>query len=426
MRWATVTASQTEEEWFEDYVKLALATPAPSLPPTHQKIGACDVTWFPCEEGIAHIHTTGGTVDDRILAEMLVRNQLRGHGIKQAEYSFDPDEDFRKTATWDDVMAKAKRLIQSGNVQLLRNGYNNVVGHVVGDHGEYQTEIMRQDPNSRTITQWSCDCPWDQYAFQRTRQWKKYEARPCAHVLATYWKSLSTPLDEDIHPAQSQQSLFTPQNAMQQLPGPAFVTRPGAPVPGPQGQQLMLPGMFPGMATGTPPGAPGAPPGAAPPDIIPPYPMDALQQGDQSLNPASVPGLRQPSPTNPVQYPGGTFSKVRDDWDFGTATQHYVSAQPNLVNGMMVSTKNDDWGVWQGRSDEHGAGSPARIPAGSPGEVLGVDPSTGMVNVLFMNNAIGVQEHGKMMPWGATAWFWPSEVTHRPDIQPPGPAVRRK
>jgi hypothetical protein len=57
------------------------------------------------------------------------------------------------------------------------------------------------------MTQWQCECPWDQYAWQRTRQWKKYEGRPCAHVLATWWASKMAPLDEDAHPG-NQQSLF--------------------------------------------------------------------------------------------------------------------------------------------------------------------------------------------------------------------------
>lgn len=418
MRWGTVTAAQTEGEWFEDYVRLALVTPAPALPPKRQHIGATQADWFTCEPGIAFIRTTGGSTDDRSLAERIVRTQLAGHGIRQAQFDIDPDEDFRKTATWDDIMAKAKRLIQAGNVQVLRNGYENVVGQVQGDHGNYQTEIMRQDPNSRVITQWSCECPWDQYAFQRTRQWKKYEARPCAHVLATFWVSQGTPLDEDVHPAnqtspmgQGQMNLFAPPGGGPSAPAPAPFAAPGG---APQGQQLPLPGMFPGTATGTPP--------VGGPDVIPPFPME--QMGPQ-VNPASVPGLKQPSPTNPVQYPGGTFSAVQGGWELDTITA--VAAQPaGFINGNMVSTNHDDWGTWQGRSEEDGAGAPAKIPAGSSGEVLGQDPTTGMVNVLFMNPATGVNEHGRMEPWGATAWFFPSELALRPDIKRPGPAIKRK
>lgn len=420
MTWAVID-SQDEQEWFEDYVRVALNTPAPSLPPANQRIGNASVTWFETEPGIAHIHTTGGSVDDRGLAERVVRAQLEGHGVKQAQYTFDHDPEFRKTADWNDIMAKAKRLIQSGQVQLLRNGTQNIVGYVKGDHDKYQTEISREDPNSRAITQWQCECPWDQYAFQRTRQWKKYEGRPCAHVLATYWKSLSSPIDEDVHPANAegdptQMSLFAPQTMGPSAPSPAPFA---APQPAPQGVQMQIPGMFPGQATGTPPM-----PGGQPPDVIPPFPMDALQ--NTPINPASVPGLRQPSPTNPIQYPGGTFSSVQEDaWEFGTMTvmADHPRQPDGFVNGNMVSTKVDDWGTYVGRSEEHGAGQPAKIPSGSVGEVLGQDPS-GMVNVLFENKI--TENMGKLEPNGVVAWFFPSELTLRPDVRRPGPAVRRR
>jgi hypothetical protein len=424
MRWTSVIDVQDEREWFEDYVRVALATPAPSLPPQSQRVGVSSATWFETEPGVAFIHTAGGSIDDRALAERVVREQLRGHGYKQASYTFDHDEPFRKTADWNDIMAKAKRLIQSGQVQLLRNGYNNVVGFVKGDHGEYQTEISREDPTSRAITQWQCECPWDQYAFQRTRQWKKYEGRPCAHVLATYWKALSAPIDEDVHPAQGQQEqLFQPQGIGAPAPRPVPFA---APQPAPQGVQMQIPGMFPGQATGTPPM-----PGGQPPDVIPPFPLDQIQQAPQ-VNPASVPGLRQPSPTNPVQYPGGTFSAVQSsysdtltqDWAFNVPHKEHYAAQPEgFVNGNMVSTKVDDWGTYVGRSEEHGAGQPAKIPAGSVGEVLGQDP-TGMVNVLFENKI--TENMGKLEPNGVVAWFFPSELALRPDVRRPGPAVRRR
>ena len=138
MRWAPIQSKAlSEDEWFREYVATALSSPAPRLPPTSQKIGQATVTWFNTDDGLAFIHAVDGSPDDRVLATVVVREQLRAHGIRQANYTFDQEDDFRKTATWDDIMAKAKRLIQSNQVQVLRNGYNNIVGHVVGDHGEY-------------------------------------------------------------------------------------------------------------------------------------------------------------------------------------------------------------------------------------------------------------------------------------------------
>lgn len=418
MRWSNVVSTQTEEEFFREYVDTAIRSPAPVLPPTAQRIGNATATWFETEPGIAFIRTTGISADDRLLAEIVVRNQLLGHNIKQASYTFDHDEAFRKTADWNDIMAKAKRLIQSNQVQLLRNGAQNVIGHVIGDHGEYQTEISREDPSSRAITQWQCDCPWDQYAFQRTRQWKKYEGRPCAHVLATYWKSLATPTDEDSSPAAQQQSLFDMPG---QAPGPS--PSPFQAPAGPsQGQQLGIPGMFPGAATGSPPQPGQTMPND--PGIIPPFPM-APDPTAPVANPASVPGLRQPSPTNPVQYPGGTFSSWQFDEDLtnhsDSATIVHMAADGKFTNGMMVSTREVDWGTLIGRSEEHGSGQSIQIPKGSVGEVLGAD--LGLVNVLFENKM--TENMGPMEPNGVTAWFWESQLAPRPDVRPPGPAVRR-
>lgn len=147
-----------EDAWFRDYLDLVLANAPAELPPKEWKIGVSTARWFETTPGVAFIETTGGTIDDRWLAESIVRDHLGTCHIKQAKYSFDGSSELRKTASWDDIMSKAKRLIQSGQVTLLRNGTNNVVSHVVGDHGEYQSEFSRDDPNSRAITQWQCDC----------------------------------------------------------------------------------------------------------------------------------------------------------------------------------------------------------------------------------------------------------------------------
>lgn len=425
-KWSNIVEAQDEEEWFTDIVRTTLASPPPGLPSRSQRIGAAEANYFLIDSSLAFITTAGGSPDDRLLARCVVKEQLAGHGIHQAQFTFDQDprddNAISKTATWDDIMAKSKRLIQSGQVQLLRNGAQNIIGQVQGDHGTYQTELSRDDPNSNALTQWSCSCPWDQYSFQRTRKWKKYEARPCSHVLATWWSSQATPLDEDAHPA-NQQGLFNAPAAPYTGPGASPFR---APVPDAQGQQMQIPGMFPGQATGTPPGPSGAPPDAG---ILPQFPMDPALQ--PQVNPASVPGLKQPSPTNPMQYPGGTFSSIsNDNWQFESSdTMIYVGAdfpqQPEgFASGNMISTKYEDWGTYIGRSDAHGSGQPAKIPAGSVGEVLSQDPTTKMINVLFENKL--TEKMGPLEPNGITAWYLPSELTVRPDVRRPGPAVRRR
>jgi 8-oxo-dGTP pyrophosphatase MutT (NUDIX family) len=270
-----------------------------------------------------------------------------------------------KESKWSDIMAKAKRLIQQGGTQLLRNGANNIVGMVAGDHGQYQTEISRDDPNSQAITTWQCDCPWDQYAWQRTRQWKKYEGRPCSHVLATFWKSLATPLDEEYQgPAQA--------------PGapPMAAPAPGAPPAPPILQGLpggapMPPVAQPGQAIGTPP-IPGMPP-----EVLPPFPMEGQLE---PLPPqVSIPGAKPQTPLNPMQWPGGTYSstewedlsKTSRDWT--TCSQGHTHWGPEGAAGLMLS-HTDEQGVkrylLQHRSPYVHHGNTWSIPGGAidPGE----------------------------------------------------------
>lgn len=304
-----------------------------ALPASSRKVGNSKVEWFFGEPGIAVIQCEGGTIDDRYLAELITREELAACGIKQAQFTFDgtdePTDDdpwyvASKTSHWDDIMAKSKRLIQSGQVQLLRNGANIIVAQVQGDHGDYQCEISRDDPNSRTITQWTCECPWDQYAFQRTRKWKKYEARPCAHVLAAYWKSLGTPLDEEYGgPQQPGQPPVSPPMGSPPsgapIMGPPTGPPAGQPAMMPADQQQMIPGAMPSQGfdpnTMQMPQFPSnTPPFMAPPggnQIIPPYPMDpALLQ-----MPTSVPGGRPgPYPANPLQQQGTLSSALANDF----------------------------------------------------------------------------------------------------------------
>jgi hypothetical protein len=140
-----------------------------------------------------------------------------------------------KMANWNDIMEKAQRYRSEGRVILDMNSATDVVGRVYGDTARentgqdyYETTFSRQDPNSNAITQWQCSCPWDDYAWQRTRQWKKYEGRPCAHVLALHWESQTQPLDEDTPEAQGQEQLFNPA-----LFSPAGPPMPGGPNAGP-------------------------------------------------------------------------------------------------------------------------------------------------------------------------------------------------
>jgi 2'-5' RNA ligase len=359
-----------------------LRDPAPDYPRTSQKVGASTVHWWEPNPGHAVIMAFGGSIDDRAFAEQYVKLQLEAYGYERTSFTVDSTE--QKTAGWNEIMEKAKRLIMSGNVTMLRNGYNVIAGHVVGDHGEYNVEIGRDDPSSRAITTWTCECPWDQYAWQRTRQWKKYEGRPCSHVMALYWTSLSTPLDEDISPNQPQQPPLpgmppgghgAPTPSGQPQLAPNAPTAPGTPMPPSpvqqQGDQI--------IGQPTPAQAPlSQPPGS--PDILPPSPIEQLQMlqppvpgstpGGMPAPPGavSVPGAKMPSPFNPIQYPGGTYSKI---------------AAEEFQNGDIVRAATELFGVKEGRDGATDAGEYTAIPPGRRGEVLGQDPTTEFVDVIF-------------------------------------------
>ncbi len=91
MDWSHVTATQNDDAFFEDYVRLALACEPPQLPPRVQHIGAVAAGWFPTLPGTAHIFAEGGTPLDRAFAFQVIATQLEGHGIKPASYSLDWD-----------------------------------------------------------------------------------------------------------------------------------------------------------------------------------------------------------------------------------------------------------------------------------------------------------------------------------------------
>jgi hypothetical protein len=182
---------------------------------------------------------------------------------------------------------------------------------------------------------------------------------------------------------------------------------------------MMLPGMMPGQATGTP----GMPSQTMPkdPGIIPPFPM-APDPNAPVVNPASVPGLRQPSPTNPVQYPGGTFSSVQDDWEFGSMA---VMAAHSLKASQRQHGQHDSGRLRPvDRSLRRARLRSDRSDPEAAWAKSGARPDTGMVNVLFENKM--TEKMGPMEPNGVVAWFFPSELRERPDIRRPGPAVRRR
>lgn len=401
-----------EESWTEDYLEQVLSSHARlPLPPYDQHIGATHVRWEEIEPGSFAVHAHGGSLADTSLARYIVASQLEAYGLRKAEFIPFPAE---RTASYDDVEAKAKRYWQGGAVDVKVNTANEVAGVVDADTGTYEPEFSRNDPNSGSITTWKCTCPWDQFAWQRTRKWKYLEGRPCAHVLALYWASMATPVDQEFDPAAGGATvgpsgqLGFGDSAFQRTQTPTG--QPSAtPAAGAPAQQLSIPGIIPGQADAAPP-VPG-------PSVIPPF------QGYPVLPaPVSVPGGKPPSAENPIQYPGGTWSSVRtaqyplelEDWV-------HMSAAQTFQNSDMVRINHEDDGIAEGKSEAHGAGQFRTIPKNSIGEVMGQDPTTGWVEVIF-----AIHDTGPMEPYHVRCFLDPSSLTPMPGVAKPGPFITRR
>jgi hypothetical protein len=340
-------------------------------------------------------------------------------GIDDRQYP-----EFSRVAGWEDhVQPKAIRLLRGNQVKVLRNGETDVIGHVIGDTGEYQTEIKRDDPNSRAITGWHCECAWNQFAWQRTRQWKQYEGRPCSHVLATYWKSLSTPLDdvadEDLAGTGQKKGPYVPPTGAPSLPpGTQTTFDPNEPDPSQSPEPVLTPEEA--QLMGRP--APKAPPG----EKLPMSPADqyaAMQPAVPGTSPAgmpappnvsvSVPGARPQTPSNPIQWPGmpgsGTLSSVKTS----------ESAPESFEPPEIVRTTVPVVGLAEGKSEEHGAGQYQEIPAGATGEVMSQDPTLGWVECIFPLDG------GELTPYHVRVFCDPADLK-KTKIRPPGPFIRRR
>lgn len=403
--------------------------------PDSVKVGSGTATWERTPDNRAWIEIEGHR-EDRQYARSVLVEHLAYHGIELFSFNMEDDK-LQKTADWNDVMNKAKRINQSGQVMILRNGSQYIVANVQGDHGSYEVEIQRQDPNSRVITGWSCECQWSQYAFDRTRKWKKYESRPCSHVLAAYWKSLGTPLDDggaagdDGMPAGPGQKQGPPPEGgpSSELGGgkpngagdqPVGIREPAG------GQRSFAPdGQSPPAGPGGSPNAPQGPqpvgdtPRAPSTGVIPDFPGQNMEQwqnwqgpgttdGGQESPPwaVSVPGAKPQSPFNPMQQPG-TYSRVVWSADF--------------QNGDMIRLNADDWGQAAGPvPGQYGDGEWRMVTRNSVGEVIDQDETTGWIQAIFPCPTSGPHE-----PYHVTMYLDPSQVSGS-SVQAPGPVGPRR
>jgi len=94
-----------------------------------------------------------------------------------------PEVRFHLTATWRDVMAKAKRLRAEGAVRITHVASGTVIGEVRGDHATYESGFQSY-PGHRNVMAWICGCPWASYHQNERKGSTRYAGRMCSHVCA--------------------------------------------------------------------------------------------------------------------------------------------------------------------------------------------------------------------------------------------------
>ena len=101
-----------------------------------------------------------------------------------------PSFRFEFTASWGDVVAKARRIREQGHVRIVHASAGMVIGEVRGDHDTYESGIQRAVGKRHSIQHWACGCPWASF-HQKTAARKGYNGRPCSHVMALQFEAQS-------------------------------------------------------------------------------------------------------------------------------------------------------------------------------------------------------------------------------------------
>jgi hypothetical protein len=107
-----------------------------------------------------------------------------------------------RQAAWADVRKKAKRLLDDGNVQVRKNNGRECVAVVLGDNGNYNTQVDRKNAHAQTVSYWNCGCPWGAWAYRRQRT---FVGRMCSHALATYY-AMQSNAQPDPYPLKNRTS----------------------------------------------------------------------------------------------------------------------------------------------------------------------------------------------------------------------------
>jgi hypothetical protein len=97
---------------------------------------------------------------------------------------------------------------------------------------------------------------------------------------------------------------------------------------------------------------------------------------------------------------------------------------PEPSNSAMVEIIGTDMGIAEGpdpTNSMHGQYLDIRSNTKGIGEVLGKDPTTGWTEVIFP-----LDKTGPLQPYHIRAWLREDQLRLRPDIQKPGPFIKRR
>lgn len=117
-----------------------------------------------------------------------VRRQRKAHLAALVAATASPGFRFEFTASWPDVVAKAKRIRREGHVRITHASRGMVIGEVRGDHDTYESGIQRPPGKPQTIQHWACGCPWASF-HQDKSLGTRYAGRPCSHVMALQFEA---------------------------------------------------------------------------------------------------------------------------------------------------------------------------------------------------------------------------------------------
>ena len=160
------------------------------------------------------MHSLQARLDDdpyRVVSDIKMANFETREGLDDrvaASMDLEAADPQIREAAWADVRAKATRLRRSGAVQLEAANPTAIVATVTGDHGVYQVAVLRGSAmtGSSSVSEWTCSCPWGDWAFERERT---FVGRLCSHAYAALQELRSLTMRKDNHPRDWSHSAST-------------------------------------------------------------------------------------------------------------------------------------------------------------------------------------------------------------------------